>query len=141
LLRGASGRATPEGPALVREAQRALGERSRGREHAPAPPESARRPHSAEAEREATALVRREHEQLRRRGMDDPDRRDLAAARGLAGAGFERETIERAIRAASPELGRRKNKDLQDYVRKTVDYAMERVREATRERERDGPER
>jgi hypothetical protein len=141
LLRGVSGRAAPEGPALVRQAERALGERSRGREQAPAPPEPARRPHSAEAEREATALVRREHEQLRRRGMDDPDRRDLAAARRLAGAGFERETIERAIRAESPELERRKTKDLQDYVRRTVAYAMERVREAARARERDGPER
>jgi hypothetical protein len=73
--------------------------------------------------------------------MDDPDRRDLAAARRLAGAGFERETIERAIRAESPELERRKTKDLQDYVRRTVAYAMERVREAARARERDGPER
>lgn len=141
LLRGASGRAAPDGPALVREAERALRERTRGREQAPAPPEPPRRPHSAEAEREATELYTRTVAQLRRQQVNDPDRRDWGAAARLAERGYAAETIEAAMRRAGAEIAERERGRREDYVRKVVESAMERVRQAARERECDGLER
>jgi hypothetical protein len=75
-----------------------------------------------------------------RRQMSDPSRCDFSAAIRLAAAGYEAETIRQAVRAASPNLEERKRRHVEDYLRRTVDAAIEahtRRAERDRSRERD----
>jgi hypothetical protein len=138
LLRRARGFEAPEGEALLRDASRALEERARIAERAPAPPAAPpTRPHSPEAEREATELFRRHMHELRQQ-MDDVSRCDFSAAIRLAAAGYEPATIEQAVRAGSPDLEERKRGHVDDYVERTVEAAMEaQARRVERERSRD----
>jgi hypothetical protein len=76
-------------------------------------------------------------EQLRRQ-ISDPNRCDFSAAIRLAAAGYEPETIRQAVRAASPNLEERKRGHVEDYVRRTVDAAVQaHERRVERERNRD----
>jgi hypothetical protein len=139
LLRRARGLEAPGGAALLREAARALEERALGRSTLVPAGAPVLRPHSPETERAATAEFRRHLEQLRRQ-VSDISRCDFSAAIRLAAAGYEPETIRQAVRAASPNLEERKHGQAEDYVRRTVDAAVEaqaRRLEQERSRERD----
>jgi hypothetical protein len=138
LLRRAREFESPGGAALLREAARTLEERALGRAPTLMPTAApVLRPHSPDTERAATAEFRQQMEQLRRQ-MSDLSRCDFSAAIRLAAAGYEPETIRQAVRAASPNLEERKRGHVEDYVRRTVDAAVEaQARRVEREREND----
>jgi len=96
-------------------------------------PTFSRRPHSPEAERDATDLCRREIEKATRL-IADPMRRDVIASTRLAEAGYEARTIEGALRAASPDLQERTRGQVERYVKGLADLA---VRAQARQIERD----
>jgi hypothetical protein len=125
LLRSAPGREAPDGELLLRQASRALEERDRGLDRASrvemSLPTQAATP---EAEREATEIYRRRFAELHRL-TNDRSRCDFVVARHLVERGFEPSTVERAMTAASPDLEERKPGHVQDYVRRTVEAAVE----------------
>jgi hypothetical protein len=72
-------------------------------------------PNTPETERDATELCSRELEKSERQ-IADPNQRDLAAATRLAEVGYGARTIERALRAASPDLETRTRGQVDRYV-------------------------
>ena len=54
----------------------------------------------------------------------DVSRADFGAASRLAARGFAAQSIESAMRAASPDIERRKYGHVEDYVRRSVEAAM-----------------
>jgi hypothetical protein len=67
--------------------------------------------------------------------------RDVSAAARLAEKGYAGRTIAAAMRAAGAEMAARERGRREDYISKIVELALERVRQAARELERDGLER
>jgi hypothetical protein len=133
LLRSANGREAPDGELLVRQAGRALNEQARvARRARHAEVSRPTRSPTQEAEREATEIYRRLFADLHR-DINDRSRCDFHAACHLVERGFQRATIERAMHAASPDLEERKPGHVQDYVRRTVEAAVE-IRSLERER-------
>jgi hypothetical protein len=100
---------------------------------------AARRPDTRETAREATDWCRRALERSAHVPAD-PALRDLALASRLAVAGYSGRTIERALRAASPNLEERSRGQVERYVRATADLALgglARQLERDRDRGRD----
>jgi hypothetical protein len=144
-LHSTIGRDAPDGPLLVRQSERALGQQSRelsARERGDSDLEftgleSSRLPHTRETEREATDLCRREIESSVGR-IPDPYQRDLAAAVRLAEVGYGARAIERALRAVSPDLESRSRGQIDRYVHVAAQLGLrEHAHQLTRELERD----
>jgi hypothetical protein len=134
LLRGASGRSAPDGELLLRQAERALRERSRARSRGLGREAPTRTPTKA-IEQEAAQLYQRRFAELRR-GIGDLSRCDFGASLHLVRRGYDRDTIERAMRATSPEIEERKRGHVRDYVSRTVEAAAR-----VHDREREAVER
>jgi hypothetical protein len=130
LLRGASGRSAPDGELLLRQAERAIRERSRARTRSLERESPTRTPTRA-VQQEAAELYRRRFAELRRT-VDDLSRCDFGASLHLVRRGYDRDTIEWSVRSESPDIGDRKRGHARDYVHRTVDAA---VRVYDRERE------